>query len=77
MSRSRTLLTLLLQQGWIKGGPPIANASFTSALRTFVDLSEDDVLSTVAFMHRCLRLDPAERPSADELLKDPWFNNAA
>jgi serine/threonine-protein kinase SRPK3 len=45
-------------------------------LRNYEVMSEEDVISTAAFMQRCLQLDPTNRPSADELLKDPWFIGA-
>jgi serine/threonine protein kinase len=35
--------------------------------------NEEDVLSTAAIVQRCLKLDPAKRPTAEELLLDPWF----
>lgn len=35
--------------------------------------STDDVLQLERFMRRCLAIDPAERPTAEELLKDPWL----
>jgi serine/threonine protein kinase len=38
---------------------------------------EEDVLSTAAIMQKCLRLDPAKRLSAEELLMDPWFAGVA
>ncbi len=34
---------------------------------------EEDVVSTAAIMQKCLRLDPAKRLGAKELLTDTWF----
>lgn len=38
---------------------------------------DEDVLSTAAIMQKCLKLDPAQRLSAEELLIDPWFAGIA
>ncbi|KAK7051379.1 hypothetical protein VNI00_004879 [Paramarasmius palmivorus] len=38
-----------------------------------VDLEEKDVVATARFVQRCLQLIPEERPSARELLEDPWL----
>jgi serine/threonine-protein kinase SRPK3 len=47
------------------------------SLRNCEALSEEDVLATVAFMHRCLRLDPKNGASAEELLQDTWWQEVA
>lgn len=36
-------------------------------------VDETDVVPMATLMRRCLRLDPAQRASAAELLSDPWF----
>ncbi|KAK7051372.1 hypothetical protein VNI00_004872 [Paramarasmius palmivorus] len=38
-----------------------------------VDLGEEQVQGAVRFLRRCLQLTPEERPSARELLEDPWL----
>ncbi|KAH6612603.1 serine protein kinase [Boeremia exigua] len=38
-----------------------------------VDLSQEDMFKVGALIHRMLRLEPAARPSARELLQDSWF----
>ncbi|KAF8531902.1 kinase-like protein [Gautieria morchelliformis] len=47
---------------------PLAAKYFDS---TFMD--EADILPTATLMRRCLRLNPADRASAHDLLLDPWF----
>ncbi len=41
------------------------------------DISIDKAKEIVRFMRRCLRLGPADRASAKELLQDEWFDDAA
>jgi serine/threonine protein kinase len=35
-----------------------------------------DVSAIAKFMHRCLRLNPDDRATAEELLQDPWLEGA-
>jgi len=37
-------------------------------------ISDEDAVATVGLIERCLRLNPAHRPTAAELLSDPWFD---
>ncbi|KAJ7777040.1 kinase-like protein [Mycena metata] len=39
-------------------------------------ISPADVTALANLMYRCLRLNPANRPTAKELLEDPWFEGA-
>ncbi|KAF8662050.1 hypothetical protein AX16_001235 [Volvariella volvacea WC 439] len=39
-------------------------------------IKKSGVEATVKLVKRCLRLNPGDRPSAEELLKDPWFDGA-
>ena len=50
---------------------------FEKCIRNYKVMPEEDVLSTAALMRRCLRLDPGARASAEELLEDHWFSEAA
>jgi serine/threonine-protein kinase SRPK3 len=59
--------------GRLKPLPPKMRGPFAELIRNYRELEEKDMQETVALMHRCLRLDPADRPSADELLLDPWW----
>lgn len=38
---------------------------------------EKDIEETEALILRCLRLDPMERPSAEKLLSDKWWDEVA
>ncbi|KAI0315033.1 kinase-like domain-containing protein [Amylostereum chailletii] len=54
--------------------PPIVNYPFIYSIRAYKVLEREDQLSTADIMHRCLRINPARRASAAELLSDPWFD---
>ncbi|PBK74828.1 kinase-like protein [Armillaria solidipes] len=58
----------------LKANPPLFDYPFEISIRSYKVVEEADVLSTAAFMRRCLRLDPTKRASAAELLSDPWFD---
>jgi serine/threonine protein kinase len=62
-----------IRTGNLRSHPTLLDYSFELALRNQDILDEPDVLSTAALMKKCLHLDPADRASADDLLKDPWF----
>ncbi len=36
---------------------------------------EDDRVASCALIRRCLKLNPTDRPSAKDLLEDPWLQN--
>ncbi|KAK0448897.1 kinase-like protein [Desarmillaria tabescens] len=58
----------------LRANHPLVDYPFEISIRRRKVIEEADVLSTAAFMRRCLRLDPAQRASAAELLSDPWLN---
>ena len=39
-----------------------------------IEMSDEDATATGNLIERCLQLNPADRPTAAELLNDPWFN---
>jgi len=61
----------------LKADPPTLNYPFTTCLRNYKVLEEEDVLATAKIMQRCLRLNPKDRVTAEELLQDPWWQGAA
>ncbi|KAK0464509.1 kinase-like protein [Desarmillaria tabescens] len=50
----------------LKANPPLFDYPFEISIRSYKVIEEADVLSTAAFMRRCLRLDPEKRAS--------WFD---
>lgn len=62
-----------IRTGNLKSRRTLLNYSFELALRNQDILDEPDILSTAALMKRCLHLDPADRASAQGLLKNPRF----
>ncbi|KAK0234920.1 kinase-like domain-containing protein [Armillaria nabsnona] len=58
---------------YLKENPPRFIYPFETPLRKYKVISEEDVLVTATFMRRCLRLDPDDRPSAEQLLDDPFW----
>ncbi|KAF8340060.1 kinase-like domain-containing protein [Amanita rubescens] len=61
----------------LKAHPPVFNNPFARSLRNYKVLQEADVLTTAKIMQRCLRLNPKDRATAEELLQDPWWHGAA
>jgi serine/threonine protein kinase len=63
--------------GDLKAHPPVLNNPFARSLRNYKVLQEADVLTTAAIVQRCMRLNPKDRATAEELLQDPWWQGAA
>ncbi|KAF8573007.1 kinase-like protein [Ramaria rubella] len=58
----------------LKSRPPLFDYPFESSIRVYKVIDEAEVVSIANLMRRCLRLNPAQRASAAELLSDPWFS---
>ncbi|GJE96970.1 kinase-like protein [Phanerochaete sordida] len=56
--------------------PPPRPQGFMRYLRQRGLVPANEISSTARFLHRCLCLNPADRPSAEDLLRDPWFEAA-
>ncbi|KAJ3884466.1 kinase-like protein [Lentinula edodes] len=52
---------------------PLQWFSIKGQINNTEKFSPEDVKSTTEIVERCLELDPADRPTAAELLNDPWF----
>ena len=63
-----------MNAGDLKAHLPIFNNPFTRSLRNYNVLQEADVLTTAKIMQRCLRLNPKDRVTVEELLQDPWWH---
>ena len=64
-------------QGDLKAHPRIYNSPFTALLESYHILGGEDVLGTAKIMQRCLRLNPKDRTTVQELLQDDWWQGAA
>jgi len=71
------LSTYTTNPGNLKAHPPVFNNPFARSLRNYKVLQEADVLATAKIMQRCMRLNPKDRATAEELLQDPWWHDAA
>ena len=50
--------------------------SLEQCLRSEIKMSEQDFVGTLAFLRKCLSIDPNHRATASQLLKDEWFCGA-
>ncbi|KAJ7764787.1 kinase-like protein [Mycena metata] len=57
----------------LKKGPKLYNIRYEDRIKRLNILSEAEVESWARVLRRCLRINPAQRCSAEELLSDPWF----
>ncbi|KXN84886.1 Serine/threonine-protein kinase SRPK [Leucoagaricus sp. SymC.cos] len=53
--------------------PEVVGCPFELCIEAHGILEEADIAPIAALMKRCMRLDPKNRASAEELLADPWF----
>ncbi|KAJ3885396.1 kinase-like protein [Lentinula edodes] len=57
----------------LKSRPPLLSHTVSKILASFNILDTEQLGTTASFLHRCLRLDPHNRASAEELLDDPFW----
>lgn len=55
----------------------IARMRFEDMMKERVKTDEKEIQAAGAFLERCMRLNPRRRPSAEELLNDPWWHSGA
>lgn len=64
-----------MSEGYLYAQPMLySDLSYERLLIDFRLFAMEDIREISRFLRRCLRLDPRNRASADELLSDPWFN---
>ncbi|KAG6869593.1 hypothetical protein C0995_001894 [Termitomyces sp. Mi166 len=59
--------------GNLQSKPPYEDNTYSLKMKKFKHLNDVDIASMCQFLLRCLRLNPADRPSAVDLLSDPFF----
>ena len=65
---------LSISPGQLKKNPDVFNFPIKVRIDDLKLASDEEATATVKLVERCLRLDPAHRPTAAELLSDPWFD---
>jgi serine/threonine protein kinase len=65
---------LSFSSGQLKKNPTILHWPIKARLDELNVVSDEEATATARLVERCLRLDPALRPTAAELLSDRWFN---
>jgi len=65
---------LPISLGQLKKGPTAFLWPIKMRLNDLRVVSEEEATAVVSLIERCLRLDPAHRPTAAELLSDRWFD---
>lgn len=61
--------------GALLRSPPSHKKRIEDRLRecTALKVKPDDVEMVTSLIRECARLDPSQRPTADELVRHPWF----
>ncbi|GJJ14303.1 hypothetical protein Clacol_008567 [Clathrus columnatus] len=59
----------------LRNNPCSGKETFTECLKSYNVLKQRDVDVTAALLERCLRVNPEDRPTAEELLKDPFWED--
>jgi serine/threonine protein kinase len=65
---------LSISSGQLKKNPDIFHWPIEARLSELKVVSDEEATATVSLIGRCLRLDPAHRSTAAELLNDRWFD---
>jgi len=74
-SRNIVVDAHLYSSGRLKKNPTLIDWPIKARFDALkVEMSDEDATATAGLIRRCLQLDPADRPTAAELLNDPWFN---
>jgi len=78
LENSRRALDYFGHDCRLKTNPPLFYQPISESIRNYKVLKDDkDIEETEAFILRCLKLDPKDRPSAEELLTDKWWDGVA
>ena len=72
-SSNKTINDLLHLGTLLHTNSDFAPSALEDVFRALKVVDEGEILGTAAFLRRCLTLDPKQRPSAQELLKDGWL----
>ena len=67
---------LSISSGQLKKNPSVIKWPIKTRIDELKVASDEEATATVKLIERCLRLDPAHRSTAAELLSDPWFDGA-
>ena len=67
--------THLYSSGRLKKDPTLINWPIEALFDELkLEMSDEDATATANLIRRCLELNPGNRPTAAELLNDPWFD---
>ena len=65
---------LSMSPGDLKKNPVVFEWPIQMRLDELKVLSDEEATATANLIERCLHLNPVDRPTAVELLSDPWFD---
>lgn len=66
---------LIIDAGQLKKEPTLYEWTLERLIGSQKVVPPEEVAALASLVGRCLRLDPAERATAQDLLSDPWFED--
>ena len=66
---------MLYEQGDLIRVPELYYVPIKDAMANYKILQPEDIEPAAAFIRDCICLEPADRPTAAELLNHPWLQN--
>ena len=61
--------------GELRKHPTIFHWPIKALIKEWNIVNDEEALALTNFVERCLQLDPGDRPTANDLLSDPWFDD--